>query len=119
MRAILIINGVDFTPWLRSGGLQQTEIVRQGREVTALDGTVYRAEIRKRGISAGLVELRDDTWRRLLAALEVRPVQARYADDRLGVCTKLFYVSGPSAAAKTVRGGHTYFSGGGFELEEK
>ena len=45
MRAILIINGVDFTPWLRSGGLQQTEIVRQGREVTALDGTVPRPEI--------------------------------------------------------------------------
>ena len=37
MEAILIINGTDFSPYLRSGGLEQTEIVRQGREVTALD----------------------------------------------------------------------------------
>lgn len=119
MQAILIINSVDFTPWLRSGGLQQTEIVRKGRSVVALDGTEYRSEIVKRGISVSLVELRDTTWHRLMDAIRVRPASVRYIDDRLGDCTKLFYVSGPAAAAKTVRGGHTYFSGGAFSLEEK
>ena len=39
MQAKLIINGEDFSPWLRENGLQQTEIVRQGRSVVALDGT--------------------------------------------------------------------------------
>lgn len=119
MEAILIINGVDFTPWLRSGGLQQTEVIRQGRTVVGLDGTAYRAEIVKRGISVGLVELRDGTWYRLAAALQGRPAVVRYIDDRLGDCTKRFYITGPTAAAKTVRGGHTYFTGGSFELEEK
>ena len=119
MEAILIINGVDFTPWLRSGGLQQAEIVRRGRSVAALDGTEYRAEIVKRGISVSLVELRDGTWSRLVEALSVRPADVRYIDDRYGETVRLFYVSGPTAVAKTVRGGHTYFSGGSFELEEK
>lgn len=119
MEAILIINNVDFTPWLRSGGLQQTEIVRQGRSVVALDGTEYRSEIIKRGIAVSLVELRDVTWYRLMDALRVRPATVRYIDDRLGDVTKLLYVTGPIAAAKTVRGGHTYFTGGSFELEEK
>ena len=119
MRAILIINGVDFTPWLRSGGLQQTAIARQGRSVVALDGTAYRAEIIKRGLSVGLIDMKDTAWRRMLEALRDRPVQARYMDDRMGEAVKTFYVVGPTAAAQAVRGGHTYFTGGSFELEEK
>ena len=114
MRAILIINNVDFTPWLRSGGLHQTEIVRGGG-----GGTEYRSEIIKRGISVSLVELRDVTWYRLQDALKTRPATVRYIDDRLGETVRQFYVGGPTAAAKTVRGGHTYFSGGAFSLEEK
>ena len=114
MEAILIINNVDFTPWLRSGGLQQTEIVRRG-----LDGTEYRSGILKRGISVSLVELRDTSWYRLTDALRARPAAVRYIDDRLGETVRQFYVDGPTAAAKTVRGGHTYFSGGAFSLEEK
>lgn len=119
MQAILMINGVDFTPYLRSDGLQQTEVIRQGRSVVDLDGTVYRTEIIKRGISAGLVELRDATWYRLVSALKQRPAEVRYIDDQLGETVRQFYVTGPVAGAKTVRGGHTYFSGGAFELEEK
>lgn len=119
MQAILIINGVDFTPYLRSSGLQQMEVSRQGRRVVDLDGTAYQAEIIKRGISVGLVDLRDTAWYKLIAALRDRPATVRYIDDRMGDCTKLFYITGPTAAAKTVRGGHTWFTGGTFELEEK
>ena len=84
MRAILIINGVDFSPYLRSEGLVQREITRQGREVVDLGGTSYRSGIIKRGISAELIELRDETWYRLSAALRDRPAQVRYIDDRMG-----------------------------------
>ena len=119
MRAILIINGIDFGPDLRSEGLIQTEITRQGRAVVDLNGTSYRAGIIKRGISAELVEVRDEVWYRLAAALRERPVQVRYIHDRLGEVVKTFYVSGPSAAARTVRGRHTWFSNVSFELEEK
>lgn len=118
MRAVLIINGVDLSPYLREEGLVQSEIIRQGREVVDLNGTSYRAEIVKRGISAELIELKDTAWYRIAAALRVRPATVRYIDDRLGDVTKLFWVTGPSAAAKTVRGGHTWFSGASFELEE-
>ena len=82
MRAILIINGVDFTPWLRSGGLQQTEIARQGRSVVALDGTAYRSEIIKRGLSVGLIDMKDTAWRRMLEALREKGVD-------LGACPAL------------------------------
>ena len=119
MKAILIINGTDFTPWLQSGGFQQMEIVRRGRSVVDLNGTEYRDEIIKRSIAVSLIEMRDTTWYRLIAALRVRPAAVRYIDDALGDVTKKFYVSGPTAAAKAVRGGHTYFSGGTFSLEEK
>ena len=119
MKAILIVNGTDLSPYLRAGGLQQTEVTRQGRGVVALDGTAYRTEIVKRGLSVGLIDMKDTQWRRMLEALAVRPAQVRYMDDRLGDVTKSFYVVGPTAAAHAVRGGHTYFTGGSFELEEK
>lgn len=119
MRAILIINGVDFGPYLRSEGLTQTEITRRGRSVVTLDGTEYRNEIVKRSIAVSLVELRDKTWYRLASALNTRPASVRYIDDRYGDNTRLFYVSGLTSAAKTVRGGNTYFSGIAFQLEEK
>lgn len=55
----------------------------------------------------------------LAEALKERPAVVRYIDDRLGDCTKRFYITGPTAAARTVRGGHTYFQGASFTLEEK
>lgn len=119
MEAILIINGVDFTPWLLAGGLQQTEIPRLQRSVITLDGVSHRQEVIKRGIAVSLVELRDGTWYRLRSALQTRPATVRYIDDVYGDTARLFYVSGPTAAAKTVRGGHTYFQGVSFSLEER
>lgn len=115
----MVVNDVDFSPYLCSGGLQQTEVVRQGRSVVDLNGAVHRSEIIKRGISVGLVELRDETWYRLAGALRERPAAVRYIDDQLGEVVKQFYIDGPTASAKTVRGGHTYFTGGAFSLEEK
>lgn len=119
MEAKLIINGTDFSPWLLAGGLQQEEVERLGRSVVTLDGVSHRQSTIKRMISASLVELRDTTWYRLLSALQTRPAAVRYIDDHLGDTTRLFYISGPTAAAKTVRGGHTYFQGASFTLEEK
>lgn len=119
MKAILIINGTDFSPWLQSGGLQQMETIRRGRSVVDLNGTEYRDEIIKRAITVALIEMKDTVWYKLIAALRPRPAAVRYIDDDLGDVTKIFYISGPTAAAKTVRGGHTYFTGGTFSLEEK
>lgn len=119
MEAKLIINGTDFTPWLLAGGLQQTEVLRLSRSVVTLDGVSHRQEVVKRGISVSLVELRDATWYRMVDALRTRPAAVRYIDDRYGDTTRLFYVGSPTASAKTVRGGHTYFQGGSFTLEEK
>lgn len=119
MQVKLIVNGVDFSPWLKQGGLQQTEIVRQGRSITTLDGTLYKSEVTKRGMSAQLVEMRDETWYRLKQALQVRPAEVEYIDDDLGERTARFWVGSPTATAKTVRGGITWFNGGGFTLEEQ
>lgn len=118
MRAKLVINGVDFSPWVKAGGLIQREISRQSRSVVTLNGTEYRSEIIKRSIEVSLTKMRDDTWRRLLDALQRRPATVTYIDDRLGETTRRFYVSGPSAAADKVFGNVTSMSGGAFTLEE-
>lgn len=118
MRAKLIINGEDFTPWVKAGGLIQREITRQTRSVVTLNGIEYRSETVKRSMEVSLVKMRDGTWRRLLNALEKRPADVTYVDDKLGETTRRFYVSGPSATTERVLGNATCFSSGTFTLEE-
>lgn len=119
MQAKLKINGVDFTPWLKENGIQQTEIIRQGSGVVTIDGMLHQTQIIKRGMYVSLVELRDVTWYRLTQAMRARPATVEYIDDEKGERSAAFYVSSPTATAKIVRGGVTYFSGGTFSLEER
>lgn len=118
MEAKLIINGVDFTPWCKRGGIQQTDIQRQYRSVVSLDGTLYEKGVIVRGITVNLVELRDSTLSRLTAAL-TSPATVEYTDKRYGDVTRTFYVRGPTAQEKVIQGGNTYWSGVTFDLEQK
>lgn len=119
MQAKLIINGVDFTPWILEEGMEQYELTRQERSVVGLDGIDYRSWVAKRGISVSLTRMKDTTWHSLLDALRTRPATVEYIDDATGEARKLFYVSAPSATTRVVRGNTTYFGGGSFTLEEK
>ena len=118
MEAKLIINGVDFAPWCKSGGIQQQYAIRRSREVVATDGTVYRREIKKRHVSVSLMAIRDATLRRLSAALK-SPATVTYTDLEYGNLTKSFVVSALQATEKTVLGGNTYWSGISFTMEER
>lgn len=119
MEAKLIINDVDFAPWCKSGGIQQATTSRRSREVVATDGTVYRKEIRKRQLSVSLVELRDSTAQRLLAALRDSPATVTYTDAEYGNLVKQFLISPPQQTTKTVTGGNTYWNAISFTMEEK
>lgn len=119
MEAKLVINGVDFAPWCKSGSIHQQYAYRRSREVVATDGTVYRKDIKKRHLTVSLVELRDSTAQRLLAALRASPATVSYTDAEYGNLVKQFLVSPPQETAKTVTGGNTYWSGISFTMEEK
>lgn len=118
MEAKLKINGVDFIPWVKEGGIQQTDIKRQSRSVVTLDGTLYQTEVIKRGISVNLVEMRDATLFRLTDAL-TNPAVAEYTDKNGGTLEKTFYISGPHVTEKTIMGGNTYLNGISFSMEER
>lgn len=118
MQIEFVLNDFDAGPWLIEDGLIQSEIVRLGRSVVTLNGTIHQGQIIKRGITANFVEMRDKNWYALNEALSSRPVLVKYVDDRLGPRIAKFLVSNPSAAAKTVQGGITYFDKGTVTLEE-
>lgn len=117
MQIKLNINGVDFARWAKEGGIIQTPIYRQSRSVTVLNGTLYKSEVEKRGISVQLVEIRDKTLTALLEA--ITPLSTvEYTDRKIGDRTAKFYASVPNTPAKKVVGGNTYYSGVTIELEE-
>lgn len=118
MQAKLTINGWDFARWAQAEGIQHYDILRQSREVVALDGTSYRAQVRKQGLRVALTEVRDETLAAMMEALAVSPAQVTYTGLTGAEHTRRFYVAGPEASEKTVRGGITYWSGVSFTLEE-
>lgn len=118
MEAKLIINNVDFSGWIAEDGLSYSQIVRQGRDVTVLDGTLYRSEIIKWGIDVELVELRGSTLAVLKQAFITSPATVQFTTPAGDTLTRSMYISDQSETAKTVRGGNTYYSGISFALEE-
>lgn len=118
MQTKVNINGTDFARWAKEGGIVQTPILRQSRSVTVLNGTMYRHDKEKRGISIQLVELRDKTLEELLSVIE--PLSTvEYTDIKHGNRVSKFYVTVTGAAVKKVVGGNTYHTGVTIELEEK
>lgn len=118
MQLTLTINGVDFTPYIKEGGVTQSRVSRAARSVVTMDGTEHRTEIFKRKISVALVTVRDGTLARLSDAL-VSPATVELTDPSGELIVRRCYVSGPSVTAKTVTGGNTYYSGVSFELTEQ
>ena len=118
MEVKVIINNVDFSTWIVEDGLSFSDIYRQSRDVTVLNGTLFRSQVKKLKIGISLVELRDNTLFTLESAL-TSPATVQYSLTNGQTVTKTFYVSGYSRGVKTVKGGNTYYSGVSFELEEK
>lgn len=113
-----IINGVDFTPYIRENGVQQSDVIRNERRVVTLDGVLHRDSVAKRRITVQLMELRDDTLQRLFSVLSGL-VRAEYTDFAGGDTTKSFYVTAKSIGVRTVKGGNTYWRNASFTMEEK
>ena len=113
-----IINGFDLSPYLLEGGVSYGVNIRQGRDIVVLSGTLHRKEVRKRTLSFQLVTVSGRTLASLQEALTSQGVLEYPERDGTQV-SKSFYFSEPQYAAKTVRGGNTYYSGVSFEAEER
>lgn len=114
----IIINGFDLSPYLLAGGVSESPVVRQSREIVTMDGTLHRREVRRKGWRVQLVTLMDSTYALIREALD-SPAQCRITRPDGSTDSRIFYITEPAGAIKTVRGGHSYYSGVSFELEEK
>ena len=113
-----IINGVDFTPYIKENGVQQSDAIRNERRVVTLDGVLFMDSVAKRRITVQLLELRDDTLKNLFSTLSGL-VSVEYTDCAMGDTTKNFYVTARSVGVRTVKGGNTYWRNASFTMEEK
>lgn len=111
------VNGVDHTPYIREGGVEQSDVLRNQRSVITMDGALHTTATVKRRIVTRLVEVPDSRLRALMESLTT-PATVDYTDRDNGDVTRTFHVTARSAGAKTVRGGNTYWSGATYTLEE-
>ena len=122
MIAKLIINGVDFIPFLREGGVEQYPVVRQQVQVVYLGGKLVERRIEKRGMSIAALKLRDvhrQTVMDALFAASPSPATVEYTDQKLGNRTSRFYVRDVKSAVQRIEGGNTYWSNITATLEEE
>lgn len=122
MIARLIINGIDFTPWIAADGITQGVLPRVRQSIVALDGTEIRKEVEKQSIGVRLVDtVTDARAAALIGALKsAQPAAVTYTSkDGMTHNSVRFYVSGLTGGEKTIVGGTTYWSGISFSLEER
>lgn len=111
------INGVDHAPYIKEGGVEQSDILRNQQSIVTMDGVLHTAAVVKRRIVTQLLEVTDSRLRTLMGSLTT-PATVDYTDRDAGDVSKTFHVTLRSAGAKTVRGGVTYWSGASYTLEE-
>lgn len=111
------INGVDFAPWIKEGGVQQTDLIRNQRSVVTMDGVLHTGGVVKRQITTQLLELRDVTAKTLLAAL-TNPATVTYTDEARGDVTGTFWITARTGTAYQVAGGITWWSNVSYTMEE-
>lgn len=120
MIAKLIINGVDFIPFLREGGVEQYPIVRQRVQVVYLGGKLVERSVEKRGMNLAMLKLRDSHKDTVMAALkEATVATVEYTDQDLGERTSRFYVRDAKSTIERIEGGNTYWSNITATLEEE
>lgn len=120
MIAKLIINGVDFIPFLREGGVEQYPIVRQQVRVVYLGGKLVERSIEKRGMNLAAMKLRDVHKDTVVGALKsANPAVVEYTDQELGNRTSNFYVRDVKSAIEQIKGGNTYWNNITATLEEE
>ncbi len=114
----LIINGEDLSGLAAQDGIVQTDVARQARTVTTLDGVEYRTQITVRQIDVTLVQM---PMARLLeiAKILTQPSEVTYVDRSLGQVTKTFWVEGFSHADHIVEAGVAYVDSVSFTLIER
>ena len=118
MQAKLIINGVDFIPFIVEGGIEQTDVERYTVQVVTINGNMHRRCVRRRAIDISLRELRDEVIFRLFSTLKPDMVSVTYTDIESGADrTGVFHVMNRSAGLRVIKGGNTYCAGGKFRLE--
>ena len=118
MQAKIVVNGTDFSPWIKEDGISFSPVFRNSREVVTLAGHLHRAETEKTAISVELLEVRDRTLFALMDA--VKPLSSVEYTTRTGqTVVRQCYVRVASIGVKRVVGGNTYYTGVSLELEEK
>lgn len=121
MRVQLIVNGFDLTPYIPEEGIIQSPIERVRKSVVVMDGTEYRTMIEKTKLDVNLLDMPDNEFTPIVAAVGSRyPAIVTYTNKNGRTYSSVsFYQTTPTAKAKKVIGDTTYWSGISFTLEEK
>lgn len=118
-KAVLIINGVDFSRRVARGGITVSYEQRVLREVVTLDGTSHTACVEKANISVSMREMPFELVNRLSAALEAPYVSVQYQDPKRGTVTRKFSASDKKFGVLVVEAGRTYYDSITFNLRER
>ena len=119
MRAILEIDQKDFGPYIKSGGIAVTPVVRSAKTVTTLNGTLHKFFVKKWSMKVTLLDMSDSDFQELSAKLQNSPCYVKYADFEKGLqITGKFHISDLGYTISKTIGNITYLTEISFKLEE-
>ncbi len=121
MKMVVVINSVDFTPFILVGKLTWEKNDIDGSNAgRTLDGVMHRQRVTsKRKLSFTCKRMTTEQLQELCLALAPEYVQVTYLDPEMGMVTKPFYSSQLSSVAWGAIDGTTYWEGAQFSLVER
>lgn len=122
MRQSIKIGTTEIGHLVKENGISVTEILRSQKEITTLNGTLYRKGKTKHQINISFLDLYDKDYRTLMNNLSVgtNATQVTIANMKTGTnLTGLYYVTDNGYTAKKSIGDLTYVTNASIILEER
>lgn len=118
---VLIIDGVDITPYIEKGGVKwQLSDIDSENTGRTMDGTMQRSRVASKvRLDVTCLPLDSDGARTVLNAIYPVFISVQYLDPMYGLTTKTMYSNNRPAALRYVEDGKAYWEGISFPLIER
>lgn len=129
MRASLIINGLEFGPFIKEEGIQVSKVVKKSSSLTTLSGALDRKEFKRININVTLIDnIRDyfeldgnsEGFYKLMQKLKGPLAEVSYANFYTGkIIDGLFYINDLNDSIKKSYANESVIGSCTFLLDEK
>ncbi len=117
---VFLINGKDFIPIIKEGGIEITRADANTKSVTTMSGTEWKKALNRHDIKLSFMDMSSQQYQEYAASLATNPAAVVYRDDEDGqIKMGTFYITNIRSVKRQALPGVTFLVNLSLELREK